>query len=248
MDVDSPASIPRDFVCPISREIMEHPTINEAGNSYEYLSIAEWFALGHRTDPLSGVAIRNPTLLIPNRSLKSQIEDWKKGHPKGYIRREMQKGDFEAAIHEFEKRHPRRRKERMQAARQQQQQHKKDTRGSHSVENDDVKGGIIIGDVLKFNIITVGDAAAGKSCLLHRYAKNTFNKLLPFTCGAEHYFKKFKLGEKTIILDIVCDTDMNLRLNTKNDTFSPFDTYPYQCRHSQTRKHARRLHAFCMCI
>jgi len=116
MDVDGTGEEPpNEFFCPISQTIMQHPTINEAGNTYEYLSIAEWFALGRRTDPLSGTKIRNPTLLIPNRSLKSQIQEWMQKHPQRRNDPVLQKADYGEKIKAFEKNHPPIRKEEANA-------------------------------------------------------------------------------------------------------------------------------------
>ena len=51
--------VPPEFLCPVSMEIMRNPALNEAGQTYEYQSIVEWYAGGHRTDPLINKAIKN---------------------------------------------------------------------------------------------------------------------------------------------------------------------------------------------
>eukprot|EP00466_Bigelowiella_natans_P015336 jgi/Bigna1/40874/e_gw1.47.69.1 len=65
-----------DFRCPISHELMKNPTVNEIGHTYEFESIMEWYALGHRTDPLTQRTVQNLQLLIPNHNLRSKIQEW----------------------------------------------------------------------------------------------------------------------------------------------------------------------------
>mmetsp|Transcript_17292 Transcript_17292/g.20840 ORF Transcript_17292/g.20840 Transcript_17292/m.20840 type:complete len:379 (-) Transcript_17292:262-1398(-) len=218
MDVE--VDVPNDFICPISRCLMSHPTINDAGSTYEYLSIAEWFALGNRIDPISGIKIHNPTLLIPNRSLKSQIEEWKQKHaehPEVTTTRRMQKADYRSAIKLFQKQNN---------IKPKHQKGKDNGRGlgvgkpssksgSSSVSSrTERKGGVITTadcsynsmvskkDIVEFTIITLGDTGVGKSCLLHRYAKNSFNTLMPFTCGPELYFKRLRVKGREVKLTI----------------------------------------------
>mmetsp|Transcript_9273 Transcript_9273/g.12754 ORF Transcript_9273/g.12754 Transcript_9273/m.12754 type:complete len:377 (+) Transcript_9273:186-1316(+) len=215
--MDVVVDVPNDFICPISRCLMKHPTINDAGSTYEYLSIAEWFALGHRTDPISGVKVHNPTLLIPNRSLKSQIEDWRQKHaehPEVITTRRMQKADYRSAIKLFQQRNSINLKH----------QKGKGNNGGVSVGRPSSKSdssslssrmerkevisttcntsGGSEKDITEFTIITLGDCGVGKSCLLHRYAKNSFNTLMPFTCGPELYFKRLRVKGKNVKLTI----------------------------------------------
>lgn len=68
-------SVPESFLCPISHEIMDDPYIDQDGNSYEKAAIMEW--LGSRqVSPIT----RRPLLpanLVPNRVLKTLIEEYK---------------------------------------------------------------------------------------------------------------------------------------------------------------------------
>ncbi|KAJ1418470.1 hypothetical protein B484DRAFT_333805, partial [Ochromonadaceae sp. CCMP2298] len=65
---------PEDFLCPISRLLMEHPFITTGGNTYEHSAISTWFEV-HNTDPQTNA--RLPSLmLIPNLLLRSQIQEW----------------------------------------------------------------------------------------------------------------------------------------------------------------------------
>ena len=61
------------IVCPISKEIMHDPVITADGHSYDRASIEQWFRLGKRTSPLTGVELPN-TDVLPNISLKWSID------------------------------------------------------------------------------------------------------------------------------------------------------------------------------
>ena len=66
------SSIPRQFICPISMEMMVDPVITTAGLTYERAYIEEWFRTGHTTDPMAHVPVAD--LLTTNIALKQQIE------------------------------------------------------------------------------------------------------------------------------------------------------------------------------
>eukprot|EP00466_Bigelowiella_natans_P017340 jgi/Bigna1/45060/e_gw1.110.30.1 len=70
-------NVPPHFVCPITQEIVKNPNVNEVGQTHECESIVEWFAMGHRTDPLTRKEIKNVRLLTPNQVLKAQMLEWK---------------------------------------------------------------------------------------------------------------------------------------------------------------------------
>lgn len=72
--------IPKGFICPISQSLMDDPYIDPDGNSYERNVIMEW--LEHNT---SSPMTRNPltmSQLVPNRDLRSAIEDFRAQNPK----------------------------------------------------------------------------------------------------------------------------------------------------------------------
>ena len=56
-------------------EVMEEPVVATDGFTYEKRSILEWFH-NKRTSPITGAVLAS-TALIPNHSLKSQINQWK---------------------------------------------------------------------------------------------------------------------------------------------------------------------------
>lgn len=63
-----------NFYCPITHELMQDPVIDREGNSYEREAILAWLEKSHES-PIT----RNPLNandLVPNRSLRSSIEDY----------------------------------------------------------------------------------------------------------------------------------------------------------------------------
>lgn len=65
---------PESYLCCITQEIMTDPVVDHEGNTYERSAIVEWLR-NHDTSPIT----RNPldiSQLIPNRALKSLIEDY----------------------------------------------------------------------------------------------------------------------------------------------------------------------------
>ena len=75
---DEVTYIPPDhLVCPISFEVMSDPVILLDGITYERSAITDWL----ETQSLSPVGVRLPDFLIPNRALKSAIDEMKREHP-----------------------------------------------------------------------------------------------------------------------------------------------------------------------
>ncbi|KAK9743013.1 hypothetical protein RND81_03G211400 [Saponaria officinalis] len=66
---------PDHFKCPISMEIMEDPHIASDGYTYEGKEIKKWLGSGRNTSPMTGLKLDN-LVLIPNRSLRSAIQEW----------------------------------------------------------------------------------------------------------------------------------------------------------------------------
>jgi len=81
--------IPEDLVCPITQELMRNPVIAEDGNSYEKEAILQWLD-HHPTSPLTREPISS-TVLIPNRVVMRQIQEFKQLLEKEQIRKEMGK-------------------------------------------------------------------------------------------------------------------------------------------------------------
>ena len=70
--------IPREFICPITLEIMESPVIVSDGNSYESSAIRAVMAMEEGRSPLTR-EILNRNILIPNHNLRKMISDFCEG-------------------------------------------------------------------------------------------------------------------------------------------------------------------------
>ena len=71
--------VPRDYVCPITQEIMETPVSDSLGYSYEKAAMECWL-IDHNTSPVTGERLPNKRLTL-NHSLRSLIEQWKSSRP-----------------------------------------------------------------------------------------------------------------------------------------------------------------------
>lgn len=69
------AEVPLGFICPISQEIMTDPYVDTDGNSYEHSCIMEWLQRSSYS-PITRNYL-DPDKLVPNRILKSLIEEFK---------------------------------------------------------------------------------------------------------------------------------------------------------------------------
>ncbi|CAB3978294.1 WD repeat, SAM and U-box domain-containing 1-like [Paramuricea clavata] len=65
-------SIPDEFLCPITRELMTDPVIAADGHSYERDAIQSWILSGKLTSPMANTPMKHSNL-IPNNTLKSVI-------------------------------------------------------------------------------------------------------------------------------------------------------------------------------
>ncbi|KAF5738275.1 Plant U-box 17 [Tripterygium wilfordii] len=72
-------TIPKDFCCPISLDLMRDPVIISTGQTYDRSSISRWMEEGHCTCPKTGQLIVH-TRLIPNRALRNLILQWCTAH------------------------------------------------------------------------------------------------------------------------------------------------------------------------
>uniref|UniRef100_A0A1J3IKF1 RING-type E3 ubiquitin transferase n=1 Tax=Noccaea caerulescens TaxID=107243 RepID=A0A1J3IKF1_NOCCA len=80
-------TIPEDFLCPISLELMRDPAIVSTGQTYERSYIQRWIDCGNLTCPKTQQRLENFTL-TPNYVLRSLISQWCTKHnieqPGGY--------------------------------------------------------------------------------------------------------------------------------------------------------------------
>ncbi|KAL0305589.1 UNVERIFIED_CONTAM: U-box domain-containing protein 17 [Sesamum radiatum] len=72
---DTFITIPKDFCCPISLDLMQDPVIVSTGQTYERAAIARWMEEGHSTCPKTGQMLVH-TKLVPNRALRNLILQW----------------------------------------------------------------------------------------------------------------------------------------------------------------------------
>ncbi|KAL3377041.1 hypothetical protein AABB24_003451 [Solanum stoloniferum] len=68
-------SVPKDFCCPISLDLMRDPVIVATGQTYDRASISRWMEEGHCTCPKTGQLLDH-TRLVPNRALRNLIMHW----------------------------------------------------------------------------------------------------------------------------------------------------------------------------
>ncbi|CAI5471251.1 unnamed protein product [Closterium sp. Yama58-4] len=68
-------SVPGDFFCPLSLDIMTDPVIIASGQTFERAEIERWFGEGKRVCPVTGQHLENFTV-VPNNSLRSVISAW----------------------------------------------------------------------------------------------------------------------------------------------------------------------------
>ncbi|KAE8734053.1 U-box domain-containing protein 16 [Hibiscus syriacus] len=71
----SDLTIPADFRCPISLELMRDPVVVATGQTYDRESINQWIDSGHSTCPKTGQNLAHSNL-ISNRSLRNLIAMW----------------------------------------------------------------------------------------------------------------------------------------------------------------------------
>ncbi|CAD5313978.1 unnamed protein product [Arabidopsis thaliana] len=72
---DTFITVPKDFVCPISLDLMTDPVIISTGQTYDRNSIARWIEEGHCTCPKTGQMLMD-SRIVPNRALKNLIVQW----------------------------------------------------------------------------------------------------------------------------------------------------------------------------
>jgi hypothetical protein len=77
---DGSAAVPRQYLCPISHQIMADPVVAADGHSYERTAIEEWRLRAH-TSPMTAVPMREG--VTTNHNLKSQILEFKESIVRG---------------------------------------------------------------------------------------------------------------------------------------------------------------------
>lgn len=80
---DTFLTIPMDFCCPISLDLMQDPVIVSTGQTYDRSSISRWLDEGHCTCPKTGQMLLH-TRLVPNQALRNLITQWSVAHEVPY--------------------------------------------------------------------------------------------------------------------------------------------------------------------
>eukprot|EP01065_Artemidia_motanka_P017560 TRINITY_DN2100_c0_g1_i1.p1 TRINITY_DN2100_c0_g1~~TRINITY_DN2100_c0_g1_i1.p1 ORF type:complete len:391 (+),score=112.68 TRINITY_DN2100_c0_g1_i1:112-1173(+) len=66
------ATLPAEYKCPITMEVMTDPVVAQDGHTYERSALQRWFALRGPRSPVTGQVMAG-TGLVPNHSIRSQI-------------------------------------------------------------------------------------------------------------------------------------------------------------------------------
>ncbi|KAI4355083.1 hypothetical protein L6164_003890 [Bauhinia variegata] len=70
---------PSYFICPIFQEVMQDPQVAADGFTYEAEAIRGWLDSGHDTSPMTNLKLAHNNL-VPNRALRSAVQDWLQSH------------------------------------------------------------------------------------------------------------------------------------------------------------------------
>ncbi|KAI3741630.1 hypothetical protein L1987_59304 [Smallanthus sonchifolius] len=76
---DTFITIPKDFCCPISLDLMMDPVIISTGQTFDRVSISRWIEEGHSSCPKTGQVLVHKKL-VPNRALRNLIIQWCMAH------------------------------------------------------------------------------------------------------------------------------------------------------------------------
>ena len=69
---------PKEFICPITRELMQRPVFTSDGHTYERVAILEWLR-NHDTSPRTLKKLKEKDVR-PNHALRMQISDYRAKH------------------------------------------------------------------------------------------------------------------------------------------------------------------------
>ncbi|XP_064306958.1 WD repeat, SAM and U-box domain-containing protein 1 isoform X1 [Phalacrocorax carbo] len=73
--VSDSVTVPDEFLCPITRELMKDPVIAADGYSYEKEAMENWISTKRPSSPMTNLPLHSLTL-TPNRTLKMAISRW----------------------------------------------------------------------------------------------------------------------------------------------------------------------------
>ncbi|KAM9287639.1 WD repeat, SAM and U-box domain-containing protein 1 isoform 2-T3 [Morus bassanus] len=73
--ISDSVTVPDEFLCPITRELMKDPVIAADGYSYEKEAMENWISNKRRSSPMTNLPLHS-LMLTPNRTLKMAISRW----------------------------------------------------------------------------------------------------------------------------------------------------------------------------
>ncbi|RLM66532.1 putative E3 ubiquitin-protein ligase LIN [Panicum miliaceum] len=79
------ATVPSDFLCPLTRQIFRNPVTIETGQTFERHAIVQWLDRGFRTCPVTGQELLSSSIPDTNRVLRRLINSWKSERCKNLV-------------------------------------------------------------------------------------------------------------------------------------------------------------------
>ncbi|CAN6249881.1 unnamed protein product [Urochloa humidicola] len=87
------ATVPSDFLCPLTRQIFSNPVTIETGQTFERHAIVRWLDRGFRTCPVTGHELLSLSIPDTNRVLKRLIDSWMSDRCKNLVSGSMGPGE-----------------------------------------------------------------------------------------------------------------------------------------------------------
>ncbi|GFQ00118.1 U-box domain-containing protein 9 [Phtheirospermum japonicum] len=78
-DLKLKKSVPEEFKCPLSKELMRDPVIIASGQTFDRPFIQKWLKSGNRTCPQTQQVLTH-TILTPNHLIREMTSQWCKNH------------------------------------------------------------------------------------------------------------------------------------------------------------------------
>lgn len=74
-EYDQDEDVPKEYLCPLTLEVMMNPVVCEDGHSYERRALEAWLQ-NHNTSPMSNARL-STTMVVPNHALRNSIETFR---------------------------------------------------------------------------------------------------------------------------------------------------------------------------
>ncbi|PUZ48611.1 hypothetical protein GQ55_7G258900 [Panicum hallii var. hallii] len=79
------ATVPSDFLCPLTRQIFRNPVTIETGQTFERHAIVQWLDRGFRMCPVTGQELLSSSIPDTNHVLRRLIDSWKSERCKNLV-------------------------------------------------------------------------------------------------------------------------------------------------------------------